>query len=135
MISEDELTLLRDKAARAQGWINFPNDSVELGSKWHTEAVKAPFGYSFYKSHWKPESDYEAALILATSLKIMIDPRSHTVVCAAWDGMQHAWHCTEYYREHENFPGRATCLAVLRCAAAIYDWQLALLASADRGNQ
>lgn len=53
---KDTLELL-DLAARAQGWIDYPEDSSEQGNYWHTDLARAPFGPTFPKSAWNPDTD------------------------------------------------------------------------------
>lgn len=76
-LTDNELV---DLAARAQGWIDYPNDSVEQGSGWHLDAARAPFGPSMYKSVWRPLTDDGARYRLARALGISIDFQD----CCAW---------------------------------------------------
>ena len=67
----DDKTLL-ELAGRAQGWFDYPTDSVEAGSMWHTDKDKAPFDHSFSKASWNPLTDDGDALRLAVKLRMSI---------------------------------------------------------------
>ena len=44
--------------AKAQGWTDYPNDSIECGSKWHCDPEKTPFGRVMWKDHFTPSTDW-----------------------------------------------------------------------------
>ena len=44
--------------AKAQGWVDYPEDSIERGSKWHCDPEKAPFGQVMWKSNFQPSTDW-----------------------------------------------------------------------------
>lgn len=44
--------------ARALGFVDYPEDSVEQGAWWYTDPLKAPFGERIYKADWKPSTDW-----------------------------------------------------------------------------
>lgn len=64
---------LLELAAKAQGWIDYPDDSIEAGDFWHTEPEKAPFDYRIYKSSWNPLNDDGDAFRLAVKLEMDIE--------------------------------------------------------------
>lgn len=43
---------------KANGWIDYPEDSIEQGSLWHLEPAKAPFDKTLLKSHFSPSTDW-----------------------------------------------------------------------------
>ncbi len=43
--------------AKALGWINYPEDSLERGAYWHTDLERAPFGKCIRLSEWNPSTD------------------------------------------------------------------------------
>lgn len=44
--------------AKAQGWTDYPNDSIEQGGKWHCDPEKTPFGRVMWKDHFTPSTDW-----------------------------------------------------------------------------
>lgn len=64
---------LLDRAARACGWIDYPNDSVEAGEYWHLDPDKAPFGRRLEKRHWCPLTDDGDAFRLAVAMCLPLD--------------------------------------------------------------
>ena len=44
--------------AKAQGWVDYPEDSIERGSKWHCDPEKAPFGQVMWKSNFQPSTNW-----------------------------------------------------------------------------
>lgn len=109
-------TEMLDRAARAQGWIDFPSDSVEMGSRWHMDAQRAPFGPAMNKSAWRPFTNLHAAFELALALRITIDMRNFTVLCKRWEGSAYVDRVIEYYADHA-VESLAVCRAIVRCAA------------------
>ena len=76
---------LLELAAKAIGWFDYPTDSIEQGSVWHTDREKAPFDYCFPKEHWNPLTDDGDALRLAVKM-----------------GMRDEWGCTLYLADAED---------------------------------
>lgn len=75
---------LLDLAARAQGWIDYPQDSIEAGSYWHLDSKKAPFGPRIEKESWQPLNDDREALRLAVDLRMSIEvDHYHAIVNGA----------------------------------------------------
>jgi hypothetical protein len=50
--------------AKAEGWVNYPDDSVEHGDTWHCDPVRAPFGPVLEVSAWKPSTSAQAEYII-----------------------------------------------------------------------
>lgn len=44
--------------ARALGYVDYPDDSVEQGGWWYTDPVKAPFCERLRKSDWNPSTGW-----------------------------------------------------------------------------
>ena len=44
--------------AKALGYVDYPDDSVEQGAWWYTDPVKAPFSERIRKADWKPSTDW-----------------------------------------------------------------------------
>lgn len=59
---------LLELAAKAQGWFDYPTDSIEQGSYWHIDREKAPFDHYFLKEDWNPLEDDGDALRLAVKI-------------------------------------------------------------------
>lgn len=45
--------------AKAQGWINYPTDSIEAGTLWHTDIEKAPFGRTIRCADYTPSTHWD----------------------------------------------------------------------------
>lgn len=58
---------LNDLVARKLGWIDYPEDSIEMGSYWHMEAARAPHGRRMLKRDWNPCKNGDQAFRLAAS--------------------------------------------------------------------
>lgn len=61
------------RAGRAQGWTDYPNDSIERGSVWHLDKEKTPFGRICDKNAWMPLNNYADAFCLAADLGICVE--------------------------------------------------------------
>ena len=59
---------LLELVAKAQGWFDYPTDSIEQGNYWHTDREKAPFDPCFPKEYWNPFADDGDALRLAVKI-------------------------------------------------------------------
>lgn len=55
-------------AAKAQGWIDYPDDSIEQGSQWYLDKATAPRCATIRKAEWCPFDDDAQALRLAVAL-------------------------------------------------------------------
>ena len=44
--------------AKAQGWTDYPTDSIEQGSKWHCDPENTPFGRVMWKDHFTPSTNW-----------------------------------------------------------------------------
>lgn len=108
MMTDNELI---DLAARAQGWIDYPNDSVEHGSHWHLDAARAPFGPRMSKCSWNPLTDDGDRYRLAMALGISIDFQD----CSAWKRTA----CGEMIQEFWGGECGDEAHAVLRVAAEL----------------
>lgn len=104
---------LLELAAKAQGWIDYPDDSIEAGDFWHTEPEKAPFDYRIYKSSWNPLNDDGDAFRLAVKLELDVGINSPNAVCI--DIARDNW----IIEQKNNDPYAATRRAIVRAAAEI----------------
>jgi len=107
---------LLELAAKAQGWIDFPNDPIEAGEHWFEEPQKAPFGIRRRKSSWNPLTADADAFRLAVKLEMDIE--------ITIDQSNDKW-VWVYLRKHAltescgNDPYAATRRAIVRTAAQI----------------
>lgn len=76
---------LIEKAGRAQGWVDYPTDSVEQGDTWHLEPSKAPFGKTLPKDQWNPLGDDGDNHRLATALDISVIIAPNTVFAISYN--------------------------------------------------
>jgi hypothetical protein len=51
--------------AKALGWVDYPEDSIEQGRWWYTDPLKAPFCARIAKIDWMPTNDWRQAGDLA----------------------------------------------------------------------
>ncbi len=58
-VSELEGAELDYWAAKAQGWINYPDDSREQGTVWHLNPKEAPFGKIMAVKEYTPSTNWE----------------------------------------------------------------------------
>ena len=104
--------------AKAIGWINYPTDSSERGTIWHTDADKAPFGPTIRVKNWRPSSDWGQCGPLLSSYKVGAVPMSlglagaeppHWITTAFFDGASH----DNCYKGEGSDPLTAICRAVV----------------------
>lgn len=117
---------LLDFAARAQGWIDYPTDSLEQGDYWHTNKDKAPFGPRFLKDVWNPLEDDGDAFRLQVEFNLEIyhsDNEGHSAVFVAYEvkGNDELQYVIEYIDDLKNLNCKlkATRRAIVRAAAEI----------------
>lgn len=60
--------------AKAQGWVDYPEDSIEQGEVWHIEPDKAPFGRILNKSWFRPATNWAQGGPLIEREKITLKP-------------------------------------------------------------
>lgn len=58
---------LIDMCGYAQGWTDYPSDSVEHGTIWHLDKDRAPFGRILDKRDWNPLDDDREAFRLGVN--------------------------------------------------------------------
>jgi hypothetical protein len=68
-LSDDQIN---DYCGRAQGWVDYPNDSVEVGRVWHLEKDKTPFGKVLSKRNWKPLDSDSIAFQLMVDFGLIV---------------------------------------------------------------
>jgi hypothetical protein len=73
------LSQLDDAVARALGWIDYPDDSIEHGRYWHIMPDKAPFGRRLEKSYWHPSTSWRQAGLLIEKDRIHIEHKDGCV--------------------------------------------------------
>lgn len=100
--------------AKAKGWIDYPDDSIECGSIWHTDPSRAPYGEFIDKRHWNPSTDWkQGGLIIAQE---GISPRVHMVVndtIESWVASRE-WPLSEL----RGYCGPTPLIAAMRCFVA-----------------
>lgn len=57
-VSEAVGVVLDNLVALALGWKFYPDDSIEQGSRWHTDPIKAPFGPRVWRHNFSPSIDW-----------------------------------------------------------------------------
>lgn len=80
MILTFEHAVMLDKAARAQGWVDYPTDSAEHGQFWHLDCARAPHGPRIAKQNWTPLEDNSQAFMLATHFRMNLTIGNASVV-------------------------------------------------------
>lgn len=50
--------------AKALGWKDYPEDSIEHGANWYTDPERAPYCVRIAKTGWKPSTDWRQAGVL-----------------------------------------------------------------------
>jgi len=70
--------------AKAQGWTDYPSDSIECGSKWHCDPENTPFGRVMGKDHFKPSTDWAQGGPIIEREKITPHADDDDWVAQAW---------------------------------------------------
>lgn len=70
--------------AKALGWVDYPDDSIERGSMWHCEPDKTPFGRVLSKRHFRPSTDWQDGGRLIESLRIDVVAYTNEKGDAVW---------------------------------------------------
>lgn len=71
--------------AKALGFVDYPEDSVEQGGWWYTDPIKAPFCERLPKCNWKPSTDWRQGGPLIDKHQINLHRPQHSMDCwAAW---------------------------------------------------
>lgn len=121
--------------ARALGWIDYPEDSVEHGDTWHMQPEKAPFGAIRRKSDWQPSINPNQGMNIIEEFGIATRKHSNGTWYAmmqqnAGDCVQVHWneHCyrrtpanPECKRIRQRWQGRTMLEAAMRC---LVGWHL-----------
>lgn len=116
MSPEEKQDLLR-LAAKALGWVDYPEDSVEPDRFWYQDKAKAPFGPRIAKHAWRPLDDdgdcarMEAALLM----KVYLNDGHVSVGHESFGEQQQC----EFYGEHGGDRNSARRLASTFVAASI----------------
>lgn len=114
-MTDDELLEL---VAKAQGWIDYPTDSIEMGRYWHLDADKAPFGPRKAKNGWNPLTDDAEAFRLAVAFGLDILHDTNSVTVSKYDNLN----LRNLYKHIEWIgceSGAATRRAIVGVVAAI----------------
>jgi hypothetical protein len=64
--------------AKVQGWVNYPEDSIEHGSVWHTDPMRAPFGPRITVSEYRPSTCWSQGGPLIDCYHLSIRPHTTT---------------------------------------------------------
>lgn len=110
MSAQDSDATLLELAARAQGWIDYPEDSIECGGYWHLDEAKAPFGRRIAKDNWNPLAWDGEAFRLAVAMCLPLDITDEVSEVRPLGILE----------EHGPDPLSATRRAIVRAAAEIY---------------
>ena len=65
-------SILRDLAARALGWTDFPYDPAGDGMTWHCEAENGSYEPVIHKQFWRPDQNADQTIKLITNLGITV---------------------------------------------------------------
>lgn len=98
--------------AKSRGWINYPNDSKELGSIWHIEPDKAPFGEIIPVDKHTPSTNWIHCGELIEKYRLYLNPSPH-----GWIAIARGKHYLA------DTPHRAVCMAVI---ASVYGDEITL---------
>ena len=110
---------LLDQAARALGWIDYPEDSSEQGNYWHTDLARAPFGPTFPKYSWNPDTDDGDCARMEAALGINVEWYSDSVVVSKRERHRSPRVRAASYASHGGDRNAARRDASLQLAAAI----------------
>ena len=77
---------------KANGWVNYPEDSIEHGNTWHCDPEKAPFGRTIKLADYKPSTNWIIAGRIIEDEKLQLSPSK----CGKyWQVVSHGdnWFC------------------------------------------
>lgn|SRR5574343_665294 len=57
---------------KANGWIDYPEDSIEHGDTWHCDPDRAPFGRTIEKRFYTPSTDGEQGMYIIEQARICV---------------------------------------------------------------
>ena len=101
--------------AKAQGWVDYPEDSIERGSKWHCDPEKAPFGQVMWKSNFQPSTDWAQGGVILEREKITVGYERYGAQGGeTWDAVKKAFDDTALWLEY----GPTPLIAAMRCFCA-----------------
>lgn len=98
--------------AKANGWVDYPKDSIEHGAYWHKEPDRAPFGRRLLKELYTPSTEWAQG-------GPIIEREGGTL----WSTVADGWRCKAKYdytndREGLTTSGPTSLIAAMRCFAA-----------------
>lgn len=107
-VSEAEGVVLDNLVALALGWKFYPDDSIEQGSRWHTDPIKAPFGPWVWRHNFRPSIDWDQAgpIIFRENISL-----------AGMDPMHDYWSAMTQYGANK-YDGPTPLIAAMRCFVA-----------------
>jgi len=100
-------TALDWAVAKTAGWVDYPSDSIEKGSLWHTNPSSTPFDRTIQKILWNPSTDW--------SQGGPIIEREHLSVNSCPDGI--TWFSTSPSYDRTQH-GPSPLIAAMRCYVA-----------------
>jgi hypothetical protein len=107
-VSEAEGLILDWLVAKAEGYLDYPNDSIERGMYWRVDAAKAPFGPRIAKESYSPSTNWLHGGPIIEREKINID---YYHVPAEASPLWFAGHSSLW----EDSVGHTPLVAVMRC--------------------
>lgn len=112
-VAELEGRALDWAVAKAQGWVNYHEDSVEQGAVWYTQPEQAPYGHYTMVRYYKPSTDGVQGICLIDKYRITLQP-----VADGWvAGMSDSKHpATSAWTAKGR--GHTPLIAAMRCLVA-----------------
>jgi len=125
---------LDEAVARAQGWIDFPTDSIEQGKVWHKNPAKAPFGPTIDKSEYRPSQDFSEAMAILEAEGISLKRRAlpHREGSPQYEWVARYPAAGSAGHRGGDVTGRSPVEAILRCYVLARSLEKGL--SNDQGN-
>ena len=114
-VSETTPLQLNYLVAKCEGWVDYPEDSIERGSKWHCDPEKAPFGKVMWKSNFQPSTDWAQGGVILEREKITVGYERYGAQGGeTWDAVKKAFDDTALWLEY----GPTPLIAAMRCHVA-----------------
>lgn len=100
--------------AKAQGWVDYPEDSIEQGEVWYIEPDKAPFGRILNKSWFRPATNWAQGGPIIEREHLSIEaysaPNDEGIACF--------WFASEDKFDAETWDAPTPLIAAMRCYVA-----------------
>lgn len=103
--------------AKAQGWVNYPDDSIEQGSLWHTDPARLVFGTTHRVATYKPSTSWAQCGPLILEYQPALIPEAHDGA----EGTEYSekWYANIYYNGGDEYTTEPCLTPLIAACRAI----------------